>query len=97
MKSKVPTGISAYIDPATGKLAGSYPKTGSNDDTEAALTRYAAVAEHVGVDSYELACPRGQVVIERWERRWEVKVSFVNREVAEAFAAALRKAKEAQQ
>lgn len=93
MTSKVPTGISAYIDPATGKLAGSYPKTGGGD-TEAALTRYAAVAEHVCVDSYELACPRGQVVIERWERRWEVKVSFINREVAEAFAAALRHAGE---
>ncbi len=57
------------------------------------LSRYAAVAERVFVDRYEQACPVGQVVISRWEPRWEVRVSFLTRDVAEAFAKALQEAK----
>lgn len=57
------------------------------------LSRYAAVAERVFVDRYEQACPVGKVVISRWEPRWEVRVSFLTRDVAEAFAKALQEAK----
>ena len=59
---------------------------------DAKLSRYAAVAEHVVVERYEVACPRGKVVISRWEPRFEVRVSFMTRDVADAFAAALREA-----
>ena len=56
---------------------------------DAKLSRYAAVAERVYVDRYEQARPGGQVVISRWEPRWEVRVSFLTRDAAEAFAEAV--------
>lgn len=62
---------------------------------EAKLSRYAAVSERVRVEQYEVARPVGSAIVSWWEPRWDVKVSFLTRDVAEAFAKALQESKAA--